>query len=1035
MHEMAMRALKALEAGGSFADEIAEPGSYTPASSPYHEYDDPLKETEAGFDLLSNFATRCLNYLASNGEWPNVCGYPRTTDPVLTSYNGYVCVERNLIMLARFCREIVSKNITDLGSIAKIKVSTDLWGKGSGLKISLKDFATEFVKGLNVWESTVGTVESESQHLMEKGTAWENVHFIPVGKTGGAYDDHPGNQHDAKYTPWTLNVNGTKFTSAQAWEIAVRGLLDMVLTDGQDYISKMTSRNKPGYTLGNNKAFSAITIATPSPYAVWGNYPWYEDEPLTYNGEPLAEAGVDVITKATLGHLIRGLVGIKGVFDPLEKIGNYQEFGTTDDVLILDGYKGKISPMRELILMMRLYKYLLDNNIDSNVYSAIQNIKFDYDMYHQLPKASIKDFAKEYVKILDVWEKNTGEIVMHPDVPDETVKNGHYVPSNTTITVAGEKYSTADMLETALRSYLLIRGYDGLETEKYGKNSIPALEGGAVSMSETQIPITHEYVWGSYPFNETSGNGGHLVMGTKDNNVHSQVRTDILDNWAMRSLNFQHGQTITNLCGYASGQLDGYYGCFCSQRALITYAFFFKYMLDNGLDKGTEVPDNAIIRSELFGDENVVVEDTPTLKDFAKEFVKGLDVWEATVGNVDADGTHNQKTDPPSQWENVHFIPIVGNTNSEYYNYGNNQYDPKYTPWKLNVKGTEYSSSQAWEIAIRGLLDMVTKEGNDFLAGMDDRNKAFTLQNGMAFSKAPIREPSKENKWGKHPWYEYGELVTYNDEEIEGVDVKFMVKVGAWHVVRSFIAVGSNTPLDMIGNYQEFGTKSTLLNLDGYVGKISAMRELLVLMRIYKYLLDNNINEKVYTAIKDQDFDFDLYGYVPGEVSIAIDGDMSDWRDVEGVGTSGIIKSFKMWNDDENFYFYNACEPGPRGDELWGGNGYYYYDFDLDNNPETGDYSENGNGPFEATFYITPFGGSLADKAITEHPGQTWNLQGVTTETNIYCKGVISDDLIEIEFSIPRADFATQVEAGQTISVYNWRSKGGNYTTLEYVVQ
>ena len=102
-----------------------------------------------------------------------------------------------------------------------------------------------------------------------------------------------------------------------------------------------------------------------------------------------------------------------------------------------------------------------------------------------------------------------------------------------------------------------------------------------------------------------------------------------------------------------------------------------------------------------------------------------------------------------------------------------------------------------------------------------------------------------------------------NGNEVTEVGIEFMVKVGAWHVVRSFIAVGANTPLGMIGNYQEFGTSSGTLNLGNYKGYISPMRELLVMMRIYKYLLDNNIDSNVYTTIKDQKFDFDLYGAQP----------------------------------------------------------------------------------------------------------------------------------------------------------------------------
>jgi hypothetical protein len=39
--------------------------------------------------------------------------------------------------------------------------------------------------------------------------------------------------------------------------------------------------------------------------------------------------------------------------------------------------------MRELILMMRVYKYMLDNAVDENVYTALKDVKFEYDMYHQ----------------------------------------------------------------------------------------------------------------------------------------------------------------------------------------------------------------------------------------------------------------------------------------------------------------------------------------------------------------------------------------------------------------------------------------------------------------------------------------------------------------------------------------------------------------------------------------------------------------------------------------------------------------------------
>ena len=38
-------------------------------------------------------------------------------------------------------------------------------------------------------------------------------------------------------------------------------------------------------------------------------------------------------------------------------------------------------------------------------------------------------------------------------------------------------------------------------------------------------------------------------------------------------------------------------------RALITYAFFFKYMLDNKLEDAKGISADQIFRTELFGDE------------------------------------------------------------------------------------------------------------------------------------------------------------------------------------------------------------------------------------------------------------------------------------------------------------------------------------------------------------------------------------------------------------------------------------------------
>lgn len=232
-------------------------------------------------------------------------------------------------------------------------------------------------------------------------------------------------------------------------------------------------------------------------------------------------------------------------------------------------------------------------------------ISVSQEEYTEPQPATIKDFATAYVTILDVWENTVGTIDLlkgeNYSGGSYNVSDAHYVPSTTTISVGGKTYNTADMYETALRSYLLVRGYNGLDLTNYGAGSIAALSGGAVRMSETLVPETHGYTWGANPYNETSGNGGYLHTASGTYHV---ATVDLLDNWAMRAMNYNSGKSITNMCTYPrSPQITTYSGSFSSMRALITYAFFFKYMLDNNLDKADGIGTDVIIRSELTGKE------------------------------------------------------------------------------------------------------------------------------------------------------------------------------------------------------------------------------------------------------------------------------------------------------------------------------------------------------------------------------------------------------------------------------------------------
>ncbi|MBR2227394.1 MAG: SusF/SusE family outer membrane protein [Bacteroidales bacterium] len=173
-------------------------------------------------------------------------------------------------------------------------------------------------------------------------------------------------------------------------------------------------------------------------------------------------------------------------------------------------------------------------------------------------------------------------------------------------------------------------------------------------------------------------------------------------------------------------------------------------------------------------------------------------------------------------------------------------------------------------------------------------------------------------------------------------------------------------------------------------------------------------------------------------VKITIDGDMSDWADIEGATSDGVYKSLKATNDDEFFYIYSMRNK-KRGNELWGTNkGYYYYDFDMDNNPDTGDYAEGSHGGFEAWMYLYLFGGTPEAPDFWESPkGDGKPSSSVIAD--VLCKGVVDDNpaedgLIQTEVRIPRANLPA-VEKGQTISITSWGNKDANLMKVTFTVK
>ena len=159
---------------------------------------------------------------------------------------------------------------------------------------------------------------------------------------------------------------------------------------------------------------------------------------------------------------------------------------------------------------------------------------------------------------------------------------------------------------------------------------------------------------------------------------------------------------------------------------------------------------------------------------------------------------------------------------------------------------------------------------------------------------------------------------------------------------------------------------------------------------------------------------------------ITIDGDMSDWANIEGV-SDGNYGMFKAASDDQYLYFYAWRNTGGRYTDIWGERqGYIYLGFDLDGD-ETNGEELWGNGPYDFVGVIYPYAGSAAAPAFSENPGDACAPSNYTL-ANVFCKGVADENGAYVEFRIPRADLPTIPNA--PITIKSWGNKDLTKVTL-----
>ena len=164
---------------------------------------------------------------------------------------------------------------------------------------------------------------------------------------------------------------------------------------------------------------------------------------------------------------------------------------------------------------------------------------------------------------------------------------------------------------------------------------------------------------------------------------------------------------------------------------------------------------------------------------------------------------------------------------------------------------------------------------------------------------------------------------------------------------------------------------------------------------------------------------------IPEQPTITIDGDMSDWEDVTACATQddGVIRVFKAAYDADYLYFYNKRT---WHDGLWGG-GYYYYEFDTDNNAATSVADVNGNTPcggIDVWMYLYVFGGDSANPSFNANPEGDGYPSGDVISNVLVAGTTDGSTIIETETRIPRSNVG--VKKGDIIRVWTWGNKSGS---------
>ena len=324
MFDVALQGFVALKNGGSLSDKMPVPHSYSWGDNPYNELPGnggDFANYTVDLNFLSNFCSRQSTYAQSHSIWANMVRY---ADGQLAGYGGSCCLERGLLMLARFYEYILEKDITtDISTkCSSMKLNAGLYEEATPPSATINDFAKAYVKVLSTWESKTSTSE-------KVGTVTIKGHYVPASTK--------------------VTVNSNSYNKAQTYDIALQAMY--LLLDGKNNLS--------------------TAMPEPSSVAKWSEDPYLENPEFT--------------TSTVSLNFLKNYASRQQNYLKTNKVWanfcSYGTGGTTSGTPAVSGFKGNCSLERSYLIMARFFKYILDKKITSNFATALASVTFDSDLY------------------------------------------------------------------------------------------------------------------------------------------------------------------------------------------------------------------------------------------------------------------------------------------------------------------------------------------------------------------------------------------------------------------------------------------------------------------------------------------------------------------------------------------------------------------------------------------------------------------------------------------------------------------------------